>query len=366
MRIFSSLESKWLVALIVLAGCAALTPIACAQIIGADKDRVLASDAASAAEAAATSVNTNTVPPCAADQKRCSGACVAIDDAQFGCTTSDCDPCDVPYAATEKCNAGACAVATCTPGRADCNGQGSDGCEADLGAAATCGGCATACGGAVGPYCTPSGQCVSVCPSGLALCGTACRLLTDSADNCGSCGNICTVPAGSHSTPACSGNACGFTCDNSFGDCDGNRTNGCEAALQLYYADADHDGFGAMSSTSTGSGCVPAPIGSATNAFDCLDTGSLAAQVHPKQTGFFTSPYTAPSGPSFDYDCDGKETASAAFKLGGSCTPCTVGYIQVSGAKYANAYCGSTQEDMCTVGSSIVCSTDSETAVGCN
>jgi hypothetical protein len=207
---------------------------------------------------------------------------------------------------------------------------------------------------------------VSDCtPLGLTLCGTACRLLTDSADNCGTCGNVCAGAA--HAVGECSGGTCGITCDNGYGDCDGNQANGCEAALSPYFPDQDGDGFGAMSSMAAGSACT-APPGNATNASDCLDTGSLGAQVHPGQKSYFTASYTSPSGtPSFDYDCDGKETTSPAFMLGGSCAPCTFGYIPVGGAKYANAYCGSVTEDACTVGSSIMCSiTGGHSAVGCN
>src|SRR5512140_2303551 len=82
---------------------------------------------------------------CAADQKPCDGVCVRRDDPAYGCDADACAPCSVPYANEATCRAGACAPATCKTGRADCNGRGVDGCEADLGTPATCGNCTTAC-----------------------------------------------------------------------------------------------------------------------------------------------------------------------------------------------------------------------------
>jgi hypothetical protein len=368
--IFSSRESVWLALTVLLSGCVALAPIACSQIIGADKDRVLANEASASKTPPPASVDAGTVAQCDADQKRCSGACVAIDDPQYGCGPTDCTPCDVPYAASEKCVSGVCEVATCTPGRDDCNGLGTDGCEADLGAAATCGNCTTACGGAVGPYCTPKGTCVSDC-TGYTLCGTSCRTLTDNADNCGTCGNVCKGAAQDaarvNSVGACNGGTCGISCNLNYGDCDANQNDGCEEKLSEYYPDLDGDGYGATGSMSAGSACANAiPTKNATNASDCLDTN---AQVHPNQpTTYFTSSYTTLGGtPSFDYNCDNKETASSTFTLGGTCTPCANGYTPVSGAKYANVYCGSTQETSCILGTSPSCSTSGgHSAVGCN
>jgi hypothetical protein len=72
-----------------------------------------------------------------------------------------------------------CYTLTCNPGFADCNGNGLDGCETDLGA---------------------------------------------SAGNCGTCGHACSVP---NAAPACTNGACGVgACNLGFGDCDGDAQNG--------------------------------------------------------------------------------------------------------------------------------------------
>jgi hypothetical protein len=134
-----------------------------------------------------------------------------------------------------------------------------------------------------------------------------------------------------------------------------------------YYVDADDDGYGASGSPALGTGCV-APKGDALNASDCLDTGALAASVHPKQTDYFGLSYNTPSGsPSFDFDCDGAETVAPGITVGGTCTPCTAGFVPVPGAKYANPYCGSSSATSCNLQTSPVCSTiNGSTAVGCH
>ncbi len=69
-------------------------------------------------------------PPCPPDQKLCAdGQCRAIAP-MFGCGSTACQPCGAADNAVVGCSeAGECIVASCTPGRADCNGLVIDGCE---------------------------------------------------------------------------------------------------------------------------------------------------------------------------------------------------------------------------------------------
>ena len=53
--------------------------------------------------------------------------------------------------------------------------------------------------------------------------------LTTDAMNCGACGVVC--PAGFNGAPTCVGGRCALRCAAVRGDCDGDLTNGCEAAL---------------------------------------------------------------------------------------------------------------------------------------
>ena len=75
---------------------------------------------------------------CGTGTKSCDGMCVDIDDAEYGCTDTDCDPC--PGANAEfTCKAGACAITTCAEGAADCDADPSNGCEADFTSTAAAG-----------------------------------------------------------------------------------------------------------------------------------------------------------------------------------------------------------------------------------
>ncbi|HEY8076879.1 MAG TPA: hypothetical protein VIF62_22285 [Labilithrix sp.] len=233
-----------------------------------------------------TSTDTGTPPPppppmppddagaCPAQWHKCGASCVADSDPMYGCGNATCTPCNLPHAAA-NCNAGACIVATCDPGFADCNVIATDGCETDLSKAATCGGCGVACPPAA-PYCQPSAAsfaCTNGCaPTTPLLCGKDCVDPLTSTNDCGACDHKCpevmngtatcaagvcgfTCRAGTHActdhcaadsdvtqcgaactpcpaTPnamnACVGGACTFTCSGPFLDCDMNAANGCE------------------------------------------------------------------------------------------------------------------------------------------
>ena len=103
---------------------------------------------------------------------------------------------------------------------------------------ANCGGCASTTGVACGPYsnatalCSNS-TCVASCQNGFGNCdgnlANGCETnLTDDATNCGACGNLCT--AADNVAAVCAAAKCGgSTCKAGFADCDGNSTNGCES-----------------------------------------------------------------------------------------------------------------------------------------
>jgi len=124
--------------------------------------------------------------------------------------------------------------------------------------------------------------------------------------------------------------------------------DGCDGILRFF--DSDHDGFGGSSMSTCASG---SDWTTATG--DCDDAN---ADVHPGQTSWFAVGYT-PTGMttiSFDYDCDGKETESAATPkancqaMGLSCVGS--GYVPAtpvrSGAS-VDPYCGSASAIVCSV-----------------
>jgi len=168
--------------------------------------------------------------------------------------------------ATEHCVGGACEVATCAAGYADCNGQNSDGCETGTATdPSNCGACghvcslpSTASDGCSGGACT-----ILACSTGYQDCnGTAsdgCEVDTvTSAANCGGCGVACTLQA--HvATEACAASACEVaTCTTGYGDCDHTNSDGCETDLLTSLADCGACGAACAGLCSSGSCCIPA------------------------------------------------------------------------------------------------------------
>ena len=339
---------------------AILSCASCGQLIGSDKTRKAAPsadddagiDAGDAGDSgvtmtmrdAAVPPNKNP-PPCPTGQKKCDGACVSIDDPAYGCGLTTCAQCSVAFAATTKCSAGACAVATCTAGHADCNERNDDGCEADLSDPATCGNCKTACGGAQ-QFCTPFGSCTADCGT-LTACGTTCVDLTQgSPKHCGSCDHVCPNDPKGNGDAVCTNALCGITCHGGFADCD-KTTLGCEPLIRSY-ADTDGDGYGAGAFTET---CT-VPAGRVTNASDCVDTN---AAVHPLQAAYFGSGYSVSGVTSFDYDCSGGEEGDPSQQKSIGCNPCSTGYGAAAVMRVPNARCGSTVFNSCTAELTNVC-----------
>ncbi len=135
---------------------------------------------------------------------------------------------------TAACLAGVCVVASCEPNFDDCDGTYDNGCEQSLRTTAHCGACDSTCAptNAVGSCGT--GTCeVSSCTGPYADCngnaGDGCEINTDTnAANCGACTNTCDA---THGSPFCDGGICGITCDADWGNCDANAGTGCETSL---------------------------------------------------------------------------------------------------------------------------------------
>jgi len=85
-----------------------------------------------------------------------------------------------------------------------------------------------------------NGGCVNTCQAGssgenVQACTGGCTDIKTDPDNCGFCGHVC--PTYPHAHVACIDSQCStqagrpLVCDNYWGDCDGDRNNGCEADL---------------------------------------------------------------------------------------------------------------------------------------
>ncbi len=152
----------------------------------------------------------NATPTCAA--RTCGFACSAgfancDGNAVNGCETNlltnvmACGACGAMCAlpnAVAACRGGTCAVGSCLPGFADCDGFPSNGCEVNTRSSTTdCGGCGRACAPINGVgACVASACTVVSCTSGFADCdrnaSTGCEVQpVANNQNCGACGNVC-------------------------------------------------------------------------------------------------------------------------------------------------------------------------------
>ncbi|MBX3213615.1 MAG: hypothetical protein KF850_16375 [Labilithrix sp.] len=139
------------------------------------------------------------------------------------------------------CFGGACGTLKCDGLFADCDGNTENGCETYLVDDENCGGCGASCGDmkcglseALVPTCH--------CPDGTTFCGGSmsqgsevikvgtCRDLSSDPLNCGGCGISC-APLGPNVAEDCVYGRCEPSCNAGWGDCNGNRYDGCETNL---------------------------------------------------------------------------------------------------------------------------------------
>ena len=121
--------------------------------------------------------------PCFYPNKICDGVCVNFDDPDHGCAQGTCDPCESYPNSTSVCVNNEC-LPKCNDGWASCDADPTTGCETDI----------------------------------------------HSIENCGACGVLCTLP---NATEQCDQGTCGIdVCDNLWGDCNNNESDGCETNLR--------------------------------------------------------------------------------------------------------------------------------------
>ncbi len=166
------------------------------------------------------------------DMNAANGCEASFDDpATCGSCTN---PCDVPNA-TSTCTDGTCAFEACLPGFDDCDADTSNGCEVDLMSSADdCGACGTVCDlvNAV-EACVDGGCAVDTCEDGFGDCNgdpdDGCELALTTLASCGACGAACAPADG---VGDCATGTCEVaSCNAGFGDCDADPANGCEQAL---------------------------------------------------------------------------------------------------------------------------------------
>ncbi len=172
----------------------------------------------------------------------CSGACVDPQSNVAHCGACD-RVCSVPNG-SPACRNALCAVGACTAPFADCDGLPSNGCEVDTASSADhCGACNRPC--AARPHATArcsGAACAYTCETGFADCDgdttNGCEADTrTSTDHCGACTNRCAIP---NATAACVAGSCAIAaCTTGRANCNADLTDGCEAATAT---DATHCG----------------------------------------------------------------------------------------------------------------------------
>ncbi|MEZ4407961.1 MAG: hypothetical protein R3A52_16020 [Polyangiales bacterium] len=169
---------------------------------------------------------------CAAGLGDCDGAVTNGCETNLNVSATNCGACGRACSlanATAGCASGACTVASCNTGFANCNGMASDGCEVNTRNDNNhCGVCGNVCPG--GQRCS-AGVCVSTCPSGQVACGSSCVTTATDPDHCGGCSMACSN--NNVAARACAASACSGVCSPGFGDCNANlRSDGCEVNTQ--------------------------------------------------------------------------------------------------------------------------------------
>ncbi len=135
-----------------------------------------------------------------------------------------------------SCQSGTCMMGDCLEGYGDCNTDAGDGCEAVFSSDPdNCGECGLACDAPHAVSQCLLGQCnISGCEDGFGDCNLdssdGCESDLDSDPlHCGSCGEHCDIP---HAQAGCDSGLCVIAqCDEAFGDCNSDASDGCETYL---------------------------------------------------------------------------------------------------------------------------------------
>jgi hypothetical protein len=161
---------------------------------------------------------------------------------------------------TATCSNSTCGI-DCATDWDNCDGQLANGCEVSLGTDVNhCGACGNSC--PVRPHASTAcqnGSCTFMCDAGWEDCdgnasnGCEVDLNTDVA-NCGACDQGC---GSAHGTPHCTGGTCSITCSSGYGDCDGANANGCEINLTNTTENCGTCGRDCLQGTCSASQCEP-------------------------------------------------------------------------------------------------------------
>lgn len=123
----------------------------------------------------------------------------------------------------------------CPIGRADCDHNPANGCEADLSSLENCGACGRGCGIVGATARCVAARCAFVaCRPDRGDCDgnpvNGCETDISAPRSCGTCATLCADRP--NATGACAADRCAYTCSAGYRDCDANPTNGCETRVE--------------------------------------------------------------------------------------------------------------------------------------
>ncbi len=188
---------------------------------------------------------------CKPGELNCGGPAPCIDPSQddenCGACGNACPPdgdgtVEAPPNMYFGCFDGECGVLKCSALFGNCDGRIDNGCETYLVDDDHCGICKNRCqdGTTCGRKSLFAPITTCHCPKGTTFCGAVltqggvevekigeCRDLTSDRENCGACGNICTLSV-PNADEGCVYGECAWSCKQGWGDCNGSRDDGCE------------------------------------------------------------------------------------------------------------------------------------------
>lgn len=191
----------------------------------------------------------------------CGGGCIDLKSSDENCNTCGnvCDPTgngsEPRRNAHYGCSGGECGHLKCDRYYAECDDDPETGCETDLLSQTSCGSCTNAC--APGQTCLldDKGEPACMCPAGKTLCAGRCVDTATDPANCGTCSVSCKgLAPNEHGIGYCKFGSCVYECEQGWGDCNGDPSDGCETNLG---ADQRHCGAcGHACSAIEGQPCV--------------------------------------------------------------------------------------------------------------
>jgi hypothetical protein len=235
------------------------------------------------------------------DDTICVGAC----NGQRACTY----PGSMKTCGTQFCNT------TAQSGRFACDGTGH--CTLDLENCTDYACVGTACGSSCSQvtdclstsYCTNMGVCAPQLANGMACTlGNQCASGNCVQSVC--CSSACTILGGTCTAPG------------SVGECKCSLSCGDGGSCQLFYRDADGDGYGDKQGTLANGNAVVGCSGAPPTGFvaDNTDCDDHDVNAHPGQTAYYSTPSTGVG--TFDYNCDGTLEKGVTEYPGAYCTFC--------------------------------------------